>query len=72
MKSLKNLCQRSEEVIMELFNRGGWNFRSRIEMKPFGFALVSFCLRLCLSEEPSYAMTACVLCSCLLAVVIQL
>jgi len=41
-------------------------------MKPFGFALVSFCLRLCLSEEPSYAMTACVLCSCLLAVVIQL
>jgi len=32
MKSLKNLCQRLEGVIMELFNRGGWNFRSIIEM----------------------------------------
>jgi len=31
MQLIKSNCQRLEGVIMELYNRRGWNFRSRIE-----------------------------------------
>jgi len=32
MKALMNLCQRLEGVVLEFFNRGGWNCRSRFDM----------------------------------------
>ena len=32
MKALMNLCQRLEGVVLEFFNRGGWNCRSRLDM----------------------------------------